>query len=300
MQKYAPKAMELAPRDIVSRSIATEIKEGRGFEGAYVHLDLRHLGAEKILERLPGIRELAIDFAGVDPIEKPIPIEPAQHYTMGGIDCSIWGESPLPGLLACGECACVSVHGANRLGGNSLLETITFGRRAGKASAEYVKGVKAVTLPETACQRDMDYVKELFNRPDKGENRAAMRQELGETMRAKVGIFRTPDALKEAWDKIRELKERYPRLNVRHTGEVYNTELLGALELGFSLDLVEAMTVGALAREESRGAHTRRDFPDRDDEKWLKHTMAHWTPEGPRLDYAPVSITRWQPERRVY
>ena len=299
MSKYAPSKLELASRDVVSRSEQIEIDEGRGVDGC-VLLDLRHLGEKMINERLHQIRELGIDLQGVDVVKDPLPVLPGMHYQMGGIKTNVDGATAITGLYAAGECACVSVHGANRLGGNSLLETITFGRRAGKAAGEYVKGVKAMTLPETACQRDMDYVKELFNRPDKGENRAAMRQELGETMRAKVGIFRTPDALKQAWDKIRELKERYTRLNVRHTGEVYNTELLGALELGFSLDLVEAMTVGALAREESRGAHTRRDFPDRDDEKWLKHTMAHWTPEGPRLDYAPVSITRWQPERRVY
>jgi succinate dehydrogenase / fumarate reductase flavoprotein subunit len=299
MSKYAPSKLELASRDVVSRSEQIEIDEGRGVDGC-VLLDLRHLGEKMINERLHQIRELGIDLAGVDVVKDPLPVLPGMHYQMGGIKTTVDGATSITGLYAAGECACVSVHGANRLGGNSLLETITFGRRAGKAAAEYVKGVKAVTLPETACQRDMDYVKELFNRPDKGENRAAIRQELGETMRSKVGIFRTPDVLKEAWDKIRELKERYTRLNVRHTGEVYNTELFGALELGFSLDLVEAMTVGALAREESRGAHTRRDFPDRDDEKWLKHTMAHWTPEGPRLDYAPVAITRWQPERRVY
>jgi succinate dehydrogenase / fumarate reductase flavoprotein subunit len=299
MSKYAPSKLELASRDVVSRSEQIEIDEGRGVDGC-VLLDLRHLGEKMINERLHQIRELGIDLAGVDVVKDPLPVLPGMHYQMGGIKTNVDGATSITGLYAAGECACVSVHGANRLGGNSLLETITFGRRSGKAAAAYVKGVKAVKLPETACQRDMDYVKELFNRPDKGENRAAIRQELGETMRLKVGIFRTPDALKEAWDKIRELKERYTRLNVRHTGEVYNTELLGALELGFSLDLVEAMTVGALAREESRGAHTRRDFPDRDDEKWLKHTMAHWTPEGPRLDYAPVSITRWQPERRVY
>jgi succinate dehydrogenase / fumarate reductase flavoprotein subunit len=299
MSKYAPSKIELASRDVVSRSEQIEIDEGRGVDGC-VLLDLRHLGEKMINERLHQIRELGIDLAGVDVVKDPLPVLPGMHYQMGGIKTNVDGATSITGLHAAGECACVSVHGANRLGGNSLLETITFGRRAGKASAEYVKGVKAVTLPETACQRDMDYVKELFNRPDKGENRARIRQELGETMRAKVGIFRTPDVLKEAWDKIRELKERYTHVNVRHTGEVYNTELLGALELGFSLDLAEAMTVGALTREESRGAHTRRDFPDRDDEKWLKHTMAHWTPEGPRLDYAPVSITRWQPERRVY
>jgi succinate dehydrogenase / fumarate reductase flavoprotein subunit len=299
MSKYAPSKLELASRDVVSRSEQIEIDEGRGVDGC-VLLDLRHLGEKMINERLHQIRELAIDLQGVDVVKDPLPVLPGMHYQMGGIKTNVDGATLVTGLYAAGECACVSVHGANRLGGNSLLETITFGRRAGKASAEYVKGVKAATLPETTCQRDMDYVKELFNRPDKGENRAAMRQELGEMMRAKVGIFRTPDALKEARDKIRELKERYTRLNVRHTGDVYNTELLGALEMGSSLDLVEAMTAGALAREESRGAHTRRDFPDRDDEKWLKHTMAYWTPEGPRLDYAPVTMTRWQPERRVY
>jgi succinate dehydrogenase / fumarate reductase flavoprotein subunit len=299
MSKYAPQKLELASRDVVSRAEQTEIDEGRGVDGC-VLLDLRHLGEAKIRERLPQIRELALDLANTDVIKEPVKVRPGMHYMMGGIKTDADGATTIRGLYAAGECACVSVHGANRLGGNSLLETVVFGRRAGASAAEHAREAQNVAVPGSVVERDTERIQELFSRSDQGENVAAIRREMGETMRLRVGVFRTREGLQEACDKMPELKERYARLNVRHTGKVYNSELLSALELGFSLELAEAISVGALAREESRGAHTRRDFPERNDESWLKHSLAYWRPEGPRLEYAPVTITRWQPERRVY
>ncbi|MDI7250837.1 MAG: FAD-binding protein [Bacillota bacterium] len=303
MARYAPKAMELGPRDIVARSIQTEIDEGRGFENAYVHLDLRHLGAEKIKERLPAIREIAMYFAGVDPIEKPIPIQPAQHYTMGGLDVDRDGASELPGLFAAGECACVSVHGANRLGGNSLLETVVFGQLAGAAAVRYVGGLEKTgadgpALDAAAAEVERG-ISELLGRED-GEKMAVIREEMKQVMFEKVGIFRTEGPMREAVEKIRELKERVKRARVEAKGRRYNLELIGALELPAMLDLAEVIALGAVTRTESRGSHFRRDYPQRDDANWLKHTVARWSPDGPLLEYKPVVITRWQPEARKY
>jgi len=303
MARYAPKAMELGPRDIVARSIQTEIDEGRGFENAYVHLDLRHLGAEKIKERLPAIREIAMYFAGVDPIEKPIPIQPAQHYTMGGLDVDKDGASELPGLFAAGECACVSVHGANRLGGNSLLETVVFGQLAGAAAVRYVRGLEKTgpdgSALDTAVGEVEARIGELISRQD-GERTAVIREEMKQVMFEKVGIFREEGPMREAVEKIRELKERVRRARVDARGRRYNLELISALELPAMLELAEVIALGALARPESRGSHFRRDYPQRDDANWLKHTVARWTPDGPRLEYKPVVITKWQPEARKY
>ncbi|MEW5933335.1 MAG: FAD-dependent oxidoreductase [Bacillota bacterium] len=303
MARYAPKAMELGPRDIVARSIQTEIDEGRGFENAYVHLDLRHLGAEKIKERLPAIREIAMYFAGVDPIEKPIPIQPAQHYTMGGLDVDKDGASELPGLFAAGECACVSVHGANRLGGNSLLETVVFGQLAGAAAVRYVGGLEKTGADGPALEAAVAEVESgisgLLGRED-GEKMAVIREEMKQVMFEKVGIFRTEGPMREAVEKIRELKERVKRARVEAKGRRYNLELIGALELPAMLDLAEVIALGAVTRTESRGSHFRRDYPQRDDANWLKHTVARWSPDGPRLEYKPVVITRWQPEARKY
>jgi succinate dehydrogenase / fumarate reductase flavoprotein subunit len=303
MARYAPKAMELGPRDIVARSIQTEIDEGRGFEDAYVHLDLRHLGAEKIKERLPAIREIAMYFAGVDPIEKPIPIQPAQHYTMGGLDVDKDGASELPGLYAAGECACVSVHGANRLGGNSLLETVVFGQLAGAAALRYVGGLEKTGAGDGALDRAVaeveDRIGELLGRED-GEKMATIREEMKQVMFEKVGIFRQEVLMREAVEEIRELKERVKGARVEAKGRRYNLELMGALELPAMLDLAEVIALGAVTRTESRGSHFRRDYPERDDTNWLKHTVARPTPDGPRLEYRPVVITKWQPEARKY
>ncbi|MGE5619668.1 MAG: FAD-binding protein [Sphingomonadaceae bacterium] len=303
MARYTPKVMELAPRDIVSRSIQTEVLEGRGFEDEYVYLDLRHLGKEKILERLPGIRALAISFAGVDPIEKPIPIQPGQHYTMGGIDTNVDGETKVVGFYAAGECACVSVHGANRLGGNSLLETIVFGKLAGQKVAETLK---AGAIPESnpaVVERARAALEAKIRRmvsTDGGETVAQVREEMQQTMFFKVGVFRERGDMVVAVDKVAELQQRFHRTGLRHQGTVYNLELMRKLELEGMLALAEVIAKGALAREESRGSHFRRDFPERDDTKWLKHTLATYSPDGPVLSYSPVTITRYEPQARRY
>lgn len=297
MAKYAPKMMELASRDVVSRAEATEIAEGRGVDGC-VLLDLRHLGRKIIFERLYQIYELARDLAGVDALQEPIPIRPGMHYQMGGVKTDVNGATTLPGLFAAGECACVSVHGANRLGGNSLLETVVFGKRAGKSAAQR----EAIHRPlSSAPARDEEQrIRALFAREANGDRCATLRREMGTTMNDLVGIFRDETSLKEALSRIRRLKERYQHLPVHHQGWVFNTDLVQVLELGGMLDLAEVMIVGSIARQESRGAHSRRDFPQRDDARWLKHTLAYYTPEGPRLDYIPVTITRWQPQERSY
>ncbi len=303
MERYAPKAMELAPRDIVSRSIQTEINEGRGFEGGFVHLDLRHLGAQKIMERLPAIRDICINFAGVDPIHQPIPIQPGQHYFMGGISTDVDGATEAAGFFAAGECACISVHGANRLGGNSLLETIVFGCRAGNKAGEYVQNASQpadlVKAMEEALGQARVRVDTLL-RSEGREDPAAIRDEMRQTMIEKVGIFRDQAAMEEALSKIKELQERYRHISLRYRGSRYNLDLYTNLELGGQLVLAEIITLGALARRESRGSHARLRFPERDDANWLKHTLAYHTPDGPRLAYAPVTITRWEPQARKY
>jgi len=303
MARYTPKVMELAPRDITSRSIQTEILEGRGFENEYVYLDLRHLGKEKIMERLPGIRDLAMSFVGVDPIEKPIPIQPGQHYTMGGIDTDVNGETKLKGFYAAGECACVSVHGANRLGGNSLLDTIVFGKLAGQRIA---KRMMEGSLPfgnPTVVQRTLAEVETKIKKMTSGEGGekvAQVREEMQQTMFFKVGVYRERGDMLEAVDKVAELQERFTKTGLTYRGTRFNLELMKKLELEGMLSLAEVIAKGALAREESRGSHSRRDFKDRDDATWLKHTMATFTPEGAKLSYSPVTITKYQPEARKY
>jgi succinate dehydrogenase / fumarate reductase flavoprotein subunit len=304
MSKYAPKAMELGPRDIVSRSIQTEINEGRGIDGKdYVYLDLRHLGREKILERLPGIRDLAINFVDVDPIEKPVPIQPGQHYTMGGMDTDVHGATKFKGLYAAGECACVSVHGANRLGGNSLLDTVVFGKLSGKAAAEYVLAKKDQKQGEAAVSKCLREAKEkiegLLGRTGE-ENHSDIRAEMKETMIKKVGIFREKKAMEEALVKIKELQARLKRSTVQNKGKVYNVDLIRAYELEGMLDVAEAIIVGALKRQESRGAHSRLDFKERDDVNFLKHTIAEYTPSGPIISYSPVKLGMYKPEARRY
>jgi succinate dehydrogenase / fumarate reductase flavoprotein subunit len=299
MQKYAPDRMELAPRDIVSRAIETEIREGRGFESAYVHLDLRHLGEAKINERLPTIRELAVYFAGVDPVKEPIPIQPAQHYTMGGAPTDQDGATSVKGLYAAGESACVSVHGANRLGGNSLLDTIVFGKRAGAKATEYAKEASNPSFPETALRQEEKRIDTLLNRKE-GSKAQAIKEALGNTMFEKVGIFRQKRDLETAMKNIAALKRQFENITLMDSNRKFNTSLTETLEVGFELELAETIIAGALARKESRGAHYRVDYPKRDDAKWLKHTLATKTPEGPKLSYKPVTITRWQPEARGY
>lgn len=293
MKRYAPEQMELATRSTVSLAIGQEIQEGRGVDGC-VLLDLRHLGRTKILERLPQIRELAMEFAGLDPIETPIPIRPGAHYQMGGVKATAWGETDLPGLFAAGECACVSVHGANRLGGNSLLETIVFGRRAGTRAAEFIRDCHLPPIPDTHLQAETQRVKALFANP--GPERAwQIRDDLGKTMSLNLGIFRTKQSMQEARAAIQALQLRARHMCMQDKGQIFNTDLIQALELQCLLDIAETIVVGALGREESRGAHYRADFPTRNDTAWLRHSISHRHTDGPQLTYTPVTITRFPP-----
>jgi succinate dehydrogenase / fumarate reductase flavoprotein subunit len=305
MSKYAPKAMELAPRDITARSITTEINEGRGIGGGdYIYLDLRHLGAETIMERLPGIRDIAIHFQGVDPIEEPIPIKPVQHYTMGGIDTDVDGRTLLPGFYAAGECACVSVHGANRLGGNSLLETVVFGRRAGMAVVADLDGGAPSGDPSAAARGAVAAmqarVDELASRGKDGADPYAIRAEMIATTRDYFGVFREDSVMRTGLEILRRLKERCGDVGLRNAGGVFNLDLMRTLELEGMVDLALCVAEGALARTESRGSHSRTDHPARDDEKWLVHTLAYHTPEGPRLEYRPVTLGPFEPQERKY
>ena len=305
MGKYAPARMELAPRDIVSRSEVTEIEEGRGFSRPdgldYLHLDLRHLGADRIIERLPMIREIAMRFNFIDPVNELIPIRPAAHYFMGGIHTDIDGATSVAGIWAAGETACLSLHGANRLGANSTAECLVWGKITGGKAAEYASNQKTFPpLPEEAALKDAEA--RLFSRfsSDGKESPYTLRMELNRTMDSQVAVYRTASGLQEALNKIRELKQRLPGVRVKDRGRVYNTDLLNTLETETLLDLAEVVVVGALARTESRGGHFRRDYPQRDDKNWLKHTLAFYTPEGPKLDYTPVTITMLQPTERKY
>ncbi|MCI0342607.1 MAG: FAD-dependent oxidoreductase [Planctomycetales bacterium] len=290
--------MELASRDVISRAEQIEINEGRGVDGC-VLLDCRHLGEKLIREKLSQIREMGLDFANVDIVKAPIPIRPGMHYIMGGIKTDSEGQTKVPGLYAAGECACVSVHGANRLGANSLLDTIVFGRRSGAHAAKAAKGMSLPAVPETRADLDRKHIEELKARRG-GEPSARIRLEMGRLMNDRVSVFRDKAGLEGALEKLRELKSRGKRISLTDRGTVFNTDLIFALELDFMLDVAETIVASALFRAESRGAHTRMDFPKRDDEKWLKHTLASWTPDGPKMDTLPVTITRWPPKERKY
>lgn len=294
LKRYAPEQMELATRSTVSLAIGQEILEGRGVDGC-VLLDLRHLGRDKILERLPQIRQIAMEFAGLDPVETPIPIRPGAHYQMGGVRANQWGETAIAGLFAAGECACVSVHGANRLGGNSLLETIVFGRRAGTKAGEYAGTVGHETPAPQHLADEEARVERLLSQSG-GERAWQVRQELGEALSTNLGIFRTKESMTVAGGKVRELQQRAAAVTVQDKGRVFNTDLIQALELQCLADLAETIVSGALAREESRGAHYRADFPTRNDAAWLRHTVAHRGPDGVQVSYAPVTVTRFTPK----
>jgi succinate dehydrogenase / fumarate reductase flavoprotein subunit len=303
MEQYAAKMMELAPRDIIARAETTEIEAGRGFLHptglGYVHLDLTHLGRERILERLPLIREVAIKFNGIDPIEGPLPVRPAAHYSMGGIACNIDGKVA-EGVWAAGEVACMSLHGANRLGTNSTAECLAWGAITGREAARWAaKGGPLPDAPVSGAEEEQVRLKTLLDARGP-ENQYAIRSRLRLLMDEKVGVFRTGQGLQEALDEVRQLHERLGRIHLDDRGWVYNTDLAAALELENLLDLGEVVTAGALARQESRGAHARRDFPDRDDEHWLVHTRAHSGATGPRLEYTPVTVTTWKPVERKY
>ena len=299
MARYAPNKMELASRDVVSRAEAEELAAGRGVDG-FILLDLRPIGPEKIRTRLLQVRELSMDIAGVDPCDEPIPVRPTPHYFMGGIKVDVDGRSPrVANFFAAGECSCVSVHGANRLGGNSLLDGLLFGRRAGEAAAAWAAAHAAAAFPPAALRDVQGEMSELLERSD-GERQAPLRRELQGLMLRDVGIYRGRAELQAAVAQIGLLKERYARVRVHDKGRHFNTDLLQTLETGHLLDIAECIALGALNREESRGSHARRDFPERDDATWLRHSVFTRSDDGPACSFAPVSITRFQPESRSY
>lgn len=301
MDKYAPEKMELAPRDIVARAIQTEINEGRGIHDEYVHLDLRHLGREKILERLPGIREISIHFAGVDPIDEPIPIKPGQHYSMGGVHTNKFGVTPIAGLFSVGEAACMSVHGANRLGGNSLLETLVFGKVVGEKIGEYLltalepnpEGV------EDEAFRIREKLQELILK-ETGESSSEIREVMGKTMDSLVGVYRREEDLKAALSMIRVLKDRFKNVYAGHGDKRFNFSLIRILELENMLDLAEVITMGALMRRESRGAHWRLDYPTRDDENFLKHSLFTKIEDYLKTEFIDVNLGKFEVKERTY
>ncbi|MEN6371730.1 MAG: succinate dehydrogenase flavoprotein subunit [Armatimonadota bacterium] len=307
MEKYAPSVKDLAPRDVIARSIYLEIREGRGIEGKdYVYLDLTHLGRDVIEKKLPDITDFVRTYLGIDPVTKPIPIQPTAHYAMGGIPTDVDGcvlidekNTVMPGFYAAGECACVSIHGANRLGTNSLVDIQVFGKRAGKHMAEFSADNDFKPLPEDPAEMSRREIDRLKTNPG-GESAAKIRAELQEAMMDNASVFRTAETLGTMRKKLAELQERYKNVAVEDKGTVYNTELMEAYELGYLLDLADALLVSAEARTESRGAHCREDYLKRDDVNWLKHTFAYKTGSGIRLAYKPVTITKFQPKERKY
>lgn len=299
MERYAPNMMELASRDVVSRAEQTEINEGRGIDGC-VLLDLRHLGRNFIEERLRYINEVTMDFLGMDLADQPIPIRPGMHYQMGGVKTNVDGATQIPGLYAAGECACVSVHGGNRLGANSLLDTVIFGRRSGVAATEFARGKAAPSVAETVIDTEQRRLRSIIEREIGEDSVASIRLEMGQVMNENLAVFREKDGMEAANRKIVELKEKARNVGIRDKGRVYNTALLFSLELEFMLDCAEVIAVSGLSREESRGAHFRVDMRERDDKNFLKHTVATKTEKGPNISFSPVTITKWQPEERKY
>jgi len=308
MERYAPVIKDLAPRDMISRCMLDEMRAGRGIDGKdYFHLDLTHLGQDVIEKKLAEITSFARTYAGVDPVKEPIPVQPTCHYMMGGIATDADGRvviddknTPYAGLYAAGECACVSVHGANRLGCNALLDTLVFGRRAGMQIKKFVQSVARPGLPAKPDKKDADMIKALMQSSGR-ETSGAIRAELQESMMENVSVFRQNESLTAALDKIRELKARYKNLSIQDKGSCFNRDLLDAIELGHLLDLAEVIARGALIREESRGAHFREDFPDRDDKNFLVHTMALYdAAKRPQIFTKPVAITKFEPKERKY
>ena len=300
MERYAPSMMELASRDVVSRSETTEIAEGNGVDGS-VLLDCRHLGEKLIKEKLSQIYEIGLDLVGIDITKEPIPIRPGMHYQMGGIKTDVDGRTAVPGLYGAGECACVSVHGGNRLGANSLLDTVVFGRRAGDHAAEVSRGMEYKSFNvEIWAEVEERKLRDMQARDANGDRVAKIRWEMGTAMDQHLGVFRDEAGMSEALNTIRQLKERYSRVPVEDKGRIFNTDLVFALELGLMLDCAETIVVSALERKESRGAQSRRDYSQRDDKNWLKHVLVSHSDEGPQVSYLPVVITRWTPEERGY
>ncbi len=300
------RSMELGPRDRLSQAFVKEQEKGgtiAGDFGDYVHLDIRHMGEKKINKKLPFVRELCRNYAGIDPVHELIPVRPVIHYVMGGVDTNIEAETPLPGLFAAGECACVSINGANRLGSNSLTELLVFGARAARAAVRFGEQAGNFAAGEIIAQAEEEQrrIRERFFRPGSGkESIAGLRAELTDSMESGAGIYRSEKSLQASCDKIRELKERFDQVELADHSLTFNTELTTALELEYMLDVAEALAHSALARTESRGSHQRTDYPERDDERFLKHSLAYRTDGDPRIEYQDVVITRWPPGERVY
>jgi fumarate reductase flavoprotein subunit len=296
---------ELGPRDMISRAIVQEVRAGRGIKGPYgefVHLDLTHLGEAKLMERLPFVLELARTYVGVDPVTQPIPVRPVLHYMMGGVDTNIDAATDLPGLYAAGEVACVSLNGANRLGSNSLTECLVFGARAGRSAVAYARGASAGNESHLVQQGEEEAgrIETLRGKSKGGETMSQVRREMQDAMEDGFGVYREQGSMDAACRSLAQLKGRYADLVLKDSSKVFNTEIVAALELGNMLDVAESVAMSAAQRQESRGAHTRSDFPTRDDQNWLHHTLCRFDPAGPRIDKKPVKLGHWEPEERKY
>ncbi|MBN1530756.1 MAG: FAD-binding protein [Thermoleophilaceae bacterium] len=300
MEKYAPNKMELASRDVVSRAEQTEINEGRGFPDGTVALDITVVPRKRIHEALREIVNVGRDFAGVDITQEPIHIKPGNHYTMGGVRTDVNGQTPIPGLYAAGECACVSVHGGNRLGANSLLDTLVFGRRSGAHAAQAIKGLPVPEPARASVGAEQEVIDAIVSRDRTGRRVSEIKAELGQVMDRYVAVFRDEQGLNTALETVRRLQEEAQTVAVDDKGSVFNQDVLGALELQFMLDNAEAIVIGAIERKESRGAQYRTDFPDRNDDEWLKHINISANGEGPEVSYSEVTLTQWEPEERKY
>ncbi len=308
MERYAPKLLELAPRDLISRAMYIEIREGRGIDGRdYLHLDVRHLPKEVLDEKLPDITEFVRTYLGINPEAEPVPVQPTAHYAMGGIPTDVGGQvvvdernTPLVGLYAAGECACVSVHGANRLGTNSLVDILVFGRRSGLHMAQFCKDADFAPLPERPEASSLRLIGQWLRNPDGKERIGVIRRELQQVMMDKASVLRVGEELGKCWEKVRELRERYRKARLDDCHTAFNMDLLEAMELGYLLDCAEATVVSALNRTESRGAHYREDYPQRDDTNWLKHTLVYRLGDELFFRYKPVVITKYPPMERKY
>jgi succinate dehydrogenase / fumarate reductase, flavoprotein subunit len=300
MERYAPNKVELASRDVVSRAEQTEINEGRGFEDGTIALDITKVPRKRVLEALREIVNIGRDFAGTDITREPIHIRPGQHYIMGGVKTDVLGRTPVPGLYAAGEVACVSVHGGNRLGANSLLDTLIFGRRAGEDAAAHAKSMARPSVPRTRVNDEQRWIDAIIARERGGRRVSAIKDELGRTMNEYVAVFRDQAGLDKALEVVRRLKEEERTAYIDDRGTIFNQDVLGAIELGYMLDCAEAIVLGSLERRESRGAQYRTDYPERNDEDWLKHIDISRNGDEPELTYSPVTITQWEPQERTY